>query len=428
MSEDHTATRARIASEQRVALGPQLFDRWYPLAIDTRFGGYFSDISKTFRLTGSQRKLIVTQARHLWTTAKAAEFFPEHPLYRSAADHGFEFLQNVMWDQANGGFHNLLSREGELLALGGGPPVKEAYGNAFAIYALAAHYRLTADEDALELAKAAFHWLEAHSHDEEHGGYFRYLQPDGTPMRAGHNGIPPKEQDTTLHLLEAFIELIAVWPDDLLRTRLEELLQLLCGPMNTSRGSLALYFTADWTRIRLPAEQRRARDFRLDHISFGHDIEAAFLLIQASAALGRTNDRETHAVSRRLVDHSLEHGWDEEHGGLFDGAYAETEQSACDIVFDTKTWWVAAESLNTLSLMADLYPEDHRYFDRFVAQWDYCDRYLLDHQHGGWHWQGTDHTAESAQQHGKGFIWKGTYHTARALMNSIQRLEAAATG
>jgi len=38
-------------------------------------------------------------------------------------------------------------------------------------------------------------------------------------------------------------------------------------------------------------------------------------------------------------------------------------------------------------MMADLFPNDElRYYDAFCKQWDYCKKYLIDREHGGWYW------------------------------------------
>ena len=72
-------------------------------------------------------------------------------------------LSYVMWDKEYGGFHNLVSKTGEPIAKKG--EEKTAYGNAFGLYGLAAYARASQNEEALELAKKTFYWLEEHSHD-----------------------------------------------------------------------------------------------------------------------------------------------------------------------------------------------------------------------------------------------------------------------
>ena len=108
---------------------------------------------------------------------------------------------------------------------------KNAYGNAFAIYALAAYYKASGDTSALNLAKKSFLWLEKHSHDPVHKGYFQHLKRDGTPVVRDEtipstSDIGYKDQNSSIHLLEAFTELYGVWKHDIVRQRLQEMLYL----------------------------------------------------------------------------------------------------------------------------------------------------------------------------------------------------------
>src|SRR5699024_9292107 len=97
------------------ALTTKLLEVWYPKAIDEEYGGFYSSFAYDWKLLGSQNKMIVTQARHVWATAKAAKLFPENTVYRKAAAHGFQFLKNKMWDVENGGFYNLVDQQGVLI-------------------------------------------------------------------------------------------------------------------------------------------------------------------------------------------------------------------------------------------------------------------------------------------------------------------------
>ena len=123
---------------------------------------------------GNQDKMIVTQARHTWSTAKAAMFYKDTS-YISMSRHGFYFLRDKMWDKEYGGFYNLVTRQGEPKTM-----IKQAYGNGFGIYALAAYYECSGDTAALNLAKKEFMWLEKHSHDPKYKGYYQHLKRDGT--------------------------------------------------------------------------------------------------------------------------------------------------------------------------------------------------------------------------------------------------------
>jgi mannobiose 2-epimerase len=399
---------------------------WYPRTIDTVNGGFWSDFDyKWDRKKGKQDKMIVSQARHVWTASELALSYGDKK-YEDIAAHGYRFLRDALWDDENGGFHTLLGIEGDSLkVLSAG---KSAYGNSFAIYGLANYYQVSKDASALNLAKRTFHWLEEHARDSVYGGYFDVLQIDGSWMlyltendKDYGNFIRKdwKDQNSSIHLLESFTALYEVWPDPLLKKRLEELLLLVRDTITTKRGYLTLHLERDWTPVsfRDSSETYREEHFNLDHVSFGHDVETAFLMLEASHVLGRKNDSVTAVKAKKMVDHALEWGWDEKKGGFYDGGYYHASGKR-SIENRAKVWWAEAESLNSLLLMAQLHPEEKRYQELFKKQWRYIDTYLIDHEHGGWYHEGLDTDAD-AKYAAKAQIWKVNYHNIRSLINGI---------
>ena len=97
----------RISREMRQTLDDE-FRLWYPLSLDTLYGGFYSDINYEWKLEGKQNKFVVTQARHVWSTANAAMFYQKDNTLRKVAEHGFRFLQDKMWDKQFGGFFDLV--------------------------------------------------------------------------------------------------------------------------------------------------------------------------------------------------------------------------------------------------------------------------------------------------------------------------------
>src|SRR5688572_29861474 len=107
-------SRTEIAQAMEASLVNESLAKWYPLSMDTIDGGFLSAFTDDFRPTDDQRTMIVTQARHTWTNAKAALRYPEVEHYKTGARHGYKFLRDFMWDKGLGGFFTLVSREGEL--------------------------------------------------------------------------------------------------------------------------------------------------------------------------------------------------------------------------------------------------------------------------------------------------------------------------
>lgn len=406
--------KARLAGEFREALKTGLLEAWYPRCIDDEFGGFLCDFDYSWRPSGPHDKMMPFQARQTWVASKAASLFPRDPRYRRAADHGFACLRDTMWDKKHGGWYWILDRQGEPK-----PPwetAKHAYGISFGIYALGAYCALSQDRAALDLAREAFAWLEKHAHDGGNGGYYEFFRRDGTlivdageyPDSRGHdcmgNPIGFKSMNSHIHLLEALTELYAVWPDRKLRSRLEELLLIVRDRICVPPGAMHLFFNPDWVPVP-------------DHDSYGHDVETAFLLLEAAEALGAEHDPKTRTMARSLVDHALAYGWDFENGGFYYGG-----SSFGEIFNRDKSWWVQAEGLNALLLMAREFPQDRaRYEASFLALWEYVKRDMLDREHGGWHHSGLD-TGKGPRQ-AKGSVWKASYHTARSLSNCLKMLE-----
>ncbi len=405
----------------------ELLKPWYPAAIDTADGGFLSAFTYDFKTGSNQDKMIVTQARHVWSNARAMELFPTVTYYKQGAEHGFKFLRDVLWDKQYGGFYTFTDRAGKPKAGSFAP--KEAYGNSFALYALAAYYRATGDTSALKLAIREFNWLEKHSHDPIYKGYYQHMERDGTPIQRPADVVSTaelgyKDQNTSIHLLESLTELYSVWPDSLLRERLKEMLYLIRDKIVDPRGDLTLFFKPDWTPVSYhdSTEAVMMKHRELDHVSFGHNVETGYLMLEASHALGFKNDTVTETIAKKMIDDALINGWDKQVGGFYDEGYYFKNKPGITIIADTKNWWAQAEGLNSLLMMADKYPNDTlRYEEKFNQLWLYVKTYLIDHEYGDWYQGGLDKQPQYKNAL-KGQIWKGTYHNFRALINCTNRL------
>src|SRR2546425_5055006 len=145
---DSRATRA-LADELETALR-ELLEAWYPRCVDQEHGGFLCDFDHRWRPSGDQLKMLEFQARTTRAAARVAAV-PGFEFYREMATHGWEYLRDVMWDRESGGWFRMLDRAGNPLE----GRSKHAHGSAYAIGACAAHYALTSEPEALDLAKSA---------------------------------------------------------------------------------------------------------------------------------------------------------------------------------------------------------------------------------------------------------------------------------
>ena len=410
----------KLAGEMETMLRRDVLDVWYPRTVDNVNGGFNSNFTRDWQPNGTQGKFSVFQGRQTWVSSQISMRRPElKEKFLPIARHGIEYLTNVLWDKQDGGFFWGLEDNGRI------SPVytdgKHLYGMSFAIYGLAAAYQATHEARALEFAQKGFRWIEAHAHDDKNSGYFEWLSRDGKPYVAhpetGKVEACPvslfpvgyKSMNTHIHLLEAYSQLYEVWKDEALRARLMELLEIVRDKVSVEPGVMNLYFTNAWQAFP-------------DHDSYGHDVEAAYLMLEAEDVLGVKHDPRTERMAKMLVDHALNYGWDETNGGFYrDGTtFGHAEDKM-------KEWWVEYEGLNALLIMHEKYGRgDDRYFKTFQHQWQLIKDYQVDSEfHGVYELIGTDN--QPADGNGtKGRIWKGSYHDGRALLNVEDRLKKLA--
>ena len=200
---------------------------WYTKSLDRTNGGYTINFGPKGEPKGPGTKMIVTQARTMWLFARLARAGYGGDEYVEAAELGYRFLKEKMWDAENGGFYWEVDAAGnEKLN-----PRKHLYGQSFALYAISEYYLATGRQDVLDFATRFFNLLEEKSHDKTYGGYIEFFAEDWTPVPAGENsymGAPAgmKLMNTHLHLLEAMTTFYRASKLPLARERLLELINI----------------------------------------------------------------------------------------------------------------------------------------------------------------------------------------------------------
>jgi cellobiose epimerase len=395
-------------------LREEMTTKWYPRAIDKELGGFHQNFAADWSSVPDDNRFLVYQARMTWTAAAFAEFSrDDRTRFEEYVRYGVQYLDQVMRDSESGGFHFVLGPKGNVDSRQG--TEKHVYGTSFALYAASKAYAVTRDPIALKVARDAFDWLETHAHDPEHGGYFEALTREGKPILSWPEGAPVskrgdrlgvyygfKSMNSHIHLLEAVAEFSRVEKTELVRQRLAELLTIVRDKVAAEPGALNLYLSRDWK----PAPA---------HDSFGHDVETAYLLVEASDA---PDDPKTWRMARQLVDHALDFGWDDEFGGFYD----KGDVFAGRAYDTTKVWWTQAEGLNALLKMHERFGDTtDRYWNAFVKQWSFIEKYQLDATHGGWYGE-VAREGKPPRDGRKASQWKANYHTGRAMMNVVEML------
>ena len=401
------AEYAREAASLEAYLWRHVLEPRFPRSVDRERGGFHAAYARDWSPGPDHDRFVVYQARVTWTAAEVARAYPERrPEYLGYVRHGVRYLADVMWDRTHGGFFTSVALDGAPVE----PAVKWAYGNAFAIYALAAAYRATGDAEALDLARRGFEWMETHVRAGE--GYLGGVQRSGARLPFDPDSVSPAKDamyapsawlsmNVHIHVLEAWAELLKAAPDPRVRERTRSVLALLRDRFVADPGNLHLFLNPNGEPI--PGV-----------VSFGHDFETGFLLLEAEEAVG-DHDPRTAKAARRLVDHSLAWGWDAATGQVFDRGYA------VDPAFDKSVqWWEQFETFNVLALMHELHGrETPAYWQAFQKTWRFARERLTDEEHGGVYLGLDEHGVVKAEKSGN---WFASYHSARALLLTRERL------
>jgi len=384
---------------------------WYPDMTDRESGGFRLNHGKDGEWKGPAPKGIVSQARMVWFLARFSRSPYGKLEHLAAAMHGFEFLQQSLWDQEFGGFFWTVSHDGQTPI----QAAKHLYGQAFGLYALSELAAASGDEAPLRLAKELFALLEKHAHDERRGGYLEFFERDWSEPSAGtvgYMGVTSniKLMNTHLHLMEAVTTFYRVSKDPVAKERLVELMNIQSNSVvRKSIGACTDKYTLDWNPL-------SGRKFSV--VSYGHDIENAWLLMDACDALG-TPKPPFLDLYRTLFDYSLSYGFDHKKGGFF--STGPFKAKAVDL---EKVWWVQAEGLISALMLFQMTGEA-RYWEAFRKTLSWIDQYQTDREAGDWYGVVLP---DGRAQGDKANIWKTPYHNGRAVLECLKILRSGLAG
>ncbi len=392
-------------------LRENILDFWFPKTLDKKNGGYTLNHDASGESKGDAPKGIVTQSRQVWLFARAARAgYGNKREMLQAADHGYQFLRNKMWDARNGGFYWSVDAAGNDKR----QPKKHLYGQSFGLYAVSEYARASGRMDVLSFAHEIFNVLEKRSHDKQFGGYREFFNEDWSiPSESEPSymagGSQTKLMNTHLHLMEAMTAYYLASKSPLARDRLIELVDIETNAV-VRKGLVACtdQYQLNWTP---------KLEGKLAVVSYGHDLENVWLIADARAALGLPVAPFVD-LFKELWTYSLKYGYDEKNGGFYNSG--PFRQPAND---RNKAWWVQAEVLVS-ALEMHLLTGEPLYYDVFEKTWQFLDKNQIDWENGEWH---STILPDGRARGDKAQIWKGGYHNGRAMVESVIRLKAIST-
>jgi len=379
---------------------------WCGPALDRENGGWMAWLSNDLKPDRSQPKGLIVNSRILWAFSAVHRVRPE-PVYFEMAERAFDFVMNRFWDGEHGGAFWRLDDSGKVT-----DDSKKIYGQAFYIYALTEFHQAFGNQAALERAKELFELIERHAHDAVFGGYLEVCNRDWSAAGAGarlseKDMSEKKSMNNHLHVLEAYTNLYRVWPELRVAERLRELIEIfLTRILDPRTNHLHHFFDEQW-RV------------RSDTYTFGHDIEASWLLCEAAEALGDLHLlTETRQVALRMAAVARTEGL-----AVAGGLYYEGKSG--QVIDHGRECWPQAEALVGF-LNAYQLGGGEKHLAAAQGVWNYIEQNLVDRVYGEWFWR-INEDGKPDTQLPKVSEWKGPYHGTRACLETLRRLNTIVT-
>ena len=341
--------------EVRLQLEKKILPFWMGLKDET-YGGFFGSMDNYLILNRTADKGCILNSRILWTFSTAAAVLENEEL-RQYADHAYAFFRKFE-DPDNGGVFWSVTCDGRVA-----DSTKHTYCQAFAIYGLAAYYRLTGKQEALDKAMDLFRIIESRCKDER--GYLEALKADFSPEsneKLSENGImASRTMNTLLHVVEAYTELYRACPDaQVMIATVEGLNQFLEKIYNPEKRRLEVFFDEDFRPI-------------LDMQSYGHDIESSWLIWDSAETFLSGEGREYwRKMCLDLLESATERAFTD-HGLAYETVNGEKNT--------TRAWWPQAEAMLAFAF-GWRETGDPVWLERMRTQWKYITEVTVDPREG----------------------------------------------
>lgn len=386
-----------LKEEVKRELTNHILPFWMKLE-DEENGGVYGTVDYDLEVHKESNKGGIITSRFLWTYSAAARVLKNND-YLEFANRLYTFLENNLIDKEHKGIYWMVDYEGD--------PVdtrKHIYAQSFAIYALSEYFRASGNENALHLAKDLFQLVESKGFDPVANAYKEEFDREWNEIpneMLSENGIMADiTMNTTIHVLEAYTTLFKAWPSDEVRNSLENLLQMLYEKIyDKETNYLGVFFDRKWNSL-------------LDLKSFGHDIEASWLIDEALKALGNKRPEYIQMVkdiAYNIADYAIQK----------DGSLINEEENGHQDL--TRVWWVQAEAMVGF-LNAYERTEDKRFIGLLDNLWTYTKENIIDSRaNGEWYWSVYPDGKPSRKNIGD--PWKGSYHNGRFCLEIIERMK-----
>jgi len=398
---DVSLTKKVLAEEAEKEVKGNILKFWSEKAIDSKNGGFLGAIENNLSVDQEAPKSSVLNTRILWTYSKAYNMFGDEK-YLALANRAYDFVKRNLWDQEYGGLFWMLDYMGNPLNT-----KKQIYAQAFGIYGFSEYYMATKNEESLEYAIKLYNLIEEHSYDEENKGYFeactrKWKSTDDLQLGPGEMN-EKRSMNTHLHILEAYTNLYRVWKDQKFKDQFQELINItLDNIVDLETYHFKMFFDEQWNS-------------KSNMISYGHDIEGSWLLVEAAHVLGEEGLlKRTKEIACLMAEKIYEQAIDK------DGAVIN-ERFEDGTLDEDRIWWVQAEAvvgfINAYEVTGRI-----DFLQAASKTWYFIKEYVIDKKYGEWFW-GIAKEGKVNNDCLKVDAWKCPYHNSRACFEIVERMK-----
>lgn len=369
-----------------------ILNYWSTNTVDEINGGFVGERDHYNNLVLNASKGIILNSRVLWTFSAASNHYKSDK-YKDLCERSYNYLKSSFKDEKFGGAFWELNAKGSPINTR-----KQVYAQAFMIYALSEYYLFSKNKEALDWAIELFDLIEKYANDTEYKGYIEAFNQDWSPIEdmrlSDKDANEAKTMNTHLHILEAYTNLYKVYRNENLKGKLSELVQLFLSKFMNANNHLNLFFDEQW-------------NLKGDLISYGHDIETAWLLIEAAKVIeDQVLIHKTERIAVLIADTFIKEGVDN-NGGVLNEYDPKTGRLDTD-----KHWWPQAEALVGLRYAYDI-TGNEKYLTVASAILNFIQTKIIDPTNGEWFWRVNKEGTPYASEYKVG-MWKAPYHTSRA--------------
>lgn len=373
---------------------------WMKYMPDEKQGGFYGSVNNDNIPDTNAVKGLVLNSRILWAFSAAYSHTKEQS-HLNFATEAYNYIVKFFVDEEYGGAYWSLNCDGSVY-----DGRKQIYGIAFCIYGLAEYYKITNDNKVLEIAIRFYEGLEKYSFDDIKNGYreayTRNWQPIDDLRLSDKDSNEAKTMNTHLHIVEAYANLYSVWNDEKLKKQIINLLNLFDTYfINKNNHHYNLFFDNDW-------------NLKSTLQSYGHDIEAAWLLQQCAEIIGEENAIQTFRKLALPVTEATISMIDKD-GGM----WYEFEAASNEMIYEKHSWPQAEAMIGFLN--AYQVSGEARWLSLSLKSWHFIKQTIINKDNGEWYWGVTKNN--NIMEKEKAGFWKCPYHSGRACLEIIDRVE-----